>query len=277
MRPLGITVNAPTRSLARTLLQLAPPVLLSIGGAVGLVAASRRFIALTTLAPSNDVVGNYLQTLGTIYAVLLAFVVYVVWTQFNEVRAAIDREANEARDLFRTVGALPEPMRGATREALVAYARGVLDEEWEAMRRCDGQALLRCAALLEGAWAALRAFEPASEGHKALYSEALQRFNDLSDARTLRISAGSTRIPMALRVLLYAGAMVLVASMAMFGVRSFAVHAVIAGALAGSLSHLLVIVEDLDHPFAGNWQVSRGPFVRFLASAEEERTRDLSA
>lgn len=44
----------------------------------------RRFVPGDALAASNEVAGNYLQTLGTIYAVLLAFTVVVVWQQFND-------------------------------------------------------------------------------------------------------------------------------------------------------------------------------------------------
>lgn len=256
--------------LSRTLALLLPPVLGTMALAEAGLVAARRTAPLRVLERSNDVVGNYLQTVGTIYAVLLAFVVYVVWTQFNEVRTLVDREANEVRDLHRTVGALPDPTRAEVRAALARYVRAVLDEEWESMRRNGGGgALPRCSALLEEAWAALGRFDGERGCHAALFSEALQRFNDLSDARVLRLSAASQRIPAALRILLYVGATALIMSMYLFGVGSFAVHALLTGALAGSLSHLLVLVEDLDHPFAGNWQVSRVPFEQLLGAMED--------
>ena len=59
------------------------------------------------LKANNEVAGNYLQTLGTIYAVLLAFVVFVVWQQHNETRSAVESEANELSDFYRTIRALP--------------------------------------------------------------------------------------------------------------------------------------------------------------------------
>ena len=101
---------------------------------VGL-GAVRHVVAQAWLKETNDVVGNYLQTLGTIYAVLLAFVVYVVWGQFNEARALVDREANEVLDLYRTVEALHGPERCAVRDGLRRYVDAVIDEEWGAMAR----------------------------------------------------------------------------------------------------------------------------------------------
>src|SRR5262245_59747342 len=55
----------------------------------------------TALRASNNEVGNCIQALGTIYAVVAAFVVYVVWGQFNDARTQVEREASEVADLFR--------------------------------------------------------------------------------------------------------------------------------------------------------------------------------
>jgi len=90
------------RSIGRTIAALSRPVVGSMALAVGGLVLFRGVAPFEVLRKSNDVVGNYLQTLGSIYAVLLAFVMFVVWTQFNDARANVDREANELLDLFRT-------------------------------------------------------------------------------------------------------------------------------------------------------------------------------
>lgn len=252
-----------TRAAAlRTVRRLAPPVTAAMGISVVGLWAVRRVVPAGAVRAANDVVGNYLQTLGTVYAVLLAFVVFVVWSQFNEVRTLIDREANEAQDLHRTVGGLPDAVRAHVQSAVSRYVHAVLHDEWPAMDHCHEARFDGASRVLEDAWRRLCAFEPETEVQRALYGEALQRFNDLSDARTLRRSAASMRIPLALRMLLYTGAAVLVASMYLFDVPGFRVHAMITAALAGSLSHLLYIVEDLDRPFGGDWQVPRDSWER---------------
>lgn len=240
--------------------------LLPVGSAMVLAVtglyAVRRAVSADALREANDVVGNYLQTLGGVYAVLLAFVVFVVWSQFNEVRSLVDREANEVQDLHRTVGGLPDTLREPVQAAIVRYVRTVLADEWPAMDHCHEVRFDGASRMLETSWSALCAFDPLTDTHRALYTEALGRFNDLSDTRSLRRSAASTRIPLALRMLLYSGATVVVGSMYLFAVRSFAVHAIITGALAGSLSHVLYVIEDLDRPFGGDWQVSRAAWER---------------
>ncbi len=73
----------------KTVKALLRPVLLGIAMAEAGLLVVRTCVSSSDLHNTNDVVGNYLQTLGTIYAVLLAFVVYVVWSQFNETRTYV--------------------------------------------------------------------------------------------------------------------------------------------------------------------------------------------
>jgi hypothetical protein len=230
--------------------------------AVGGLWASRGFLPQDLLARTNDSVGNYLQTLGTIYAVLLAFVVYAVWTQFNETRTLVEREANDVVDVFRTTQGLPEPIRSTMRDHLESYVDDVLKNEWPAMSRCDLGSLEAGGKRLDAAWSELRAFEPANDRDTALFTETLGRFNHLFDVRTLRLTSACQRVPLALRLLLHTGALMVIASLYLFAVESFAIHILITVATAGAISHILYIVDDLDNCFAGEWQISPHPFER---------------
>jgi hypothetical protein len=223
---------------------------------------TRLLVPRELLARTADPAGDYLQTLGTIYAVLQAFVVFVVWTQFNEARSFVEREANELMDLFRTTQALPEPHCEAMREHLAAYVDAVLGEEWQAMSRRDGAAFERVNERLELAWEELRRFSPKDQRDAAIFGEALGRFNELFDARTLRITSACTRVPLALRLLLHTGAFMMITSMYLLYVDDFTVHAIITVAVAGAISHILYIVDDLDDAFGGEWQVSQSSLER---------------
>src|SRR5262249_44536761 len=236
----------------QTVAALTPPVVTAIAMSIAGLIVVRR-LAPESARGINDVVGNYLQTLGTIYAVLLAFVVFVVWNQFNATRELVEREANEVLDLFRTAKGFAPEVRRPLQHQLRAYVEEVLCREWPAMSKgvplADdaGEPLDRLGIVL------LR-FEPVSESHCALYSQMLERFNDLSDLRAERVLASRTRIPLALRILIYTGAVMTVASTYIFGIDSFAVHAIVAGALAGAISHVIYLIGDLDAAFAGDWQ-----------------------
>jgi hypothetical protein len=259
-----------SKQLKATLLAMFP----WVGGACVLSLAglflARQLIPEAQLRQSNDSVGNYLQTLGTIYAVLLAFVVFVVWQQFNDARGQVEREANELLDLIRTVRGLPDQIRARFLERAAGYVQVVLTQEWERMACPRDDGFEEGSLELERMWDLLVAYEPSSECHKSLYDEALARFNDLSDARVNRLNASRLRIPQALRLLLYAGAVATVASLYLFAVDSPVIHALMTATLASAIAHVLYVIHDLDDCFRGQWQVPRAPFQRveaYLASA----------
>lgn len=250
-------------------------VVISAASALSLVGllAVRRLVPPGALLASNDVVGNYLQTLGSIYAVLLAFVVYVVWAQFNEVRALIDREANEVLDLYRTVEALHGPERCAVRDGLRRYVDEVLGPEWRAMERCRVERSEEAGHVLDDTWDALHVFEPRTPREVALFDECLKRYNDLSDVRADRLSSAVARIPSALHLLLYGGAVIVVGSMWLFHVDNGWIHALITSAMAGAISHVLFVIHDLDDPFSGSWRVDPEPFVRVQRYMHRDRLK----
>jgi hypothetical protein len=260
-----------SRRTWRTLGAVARVVVPAIALAEAGLLLVRGLVPQAALRGANDVLGNYLQTLGTIYAVLLAFVVFVVWTQFNDARQAVEREANELLDLYRTAHALPAGARDQLQGHLAVYADLVLAREWDAMACGDLGAFADGAALIDRVAAALRDCEPTCSAHEICYAEMLARFNDLSDARANRITAACLRVPLALRIFLYTGAVMTLGSLYLFTVETLFLHAIMSGAMAGMLSHILYVIRDLDNPFAGDWQVPRTAFTgireRFTANA----------
>jgi len=250
------------RRLLLSVIRLLPVVLGTSLVVVGLLWLVRRWLPLDGLRDSSDEVGNYLQTVGTVYAVLLAFVVSAVWSQFNESRSVVEREATEIVDLVRSTDGFPRERRAALHGALLDYVDAVISREWRAMAAGDESTMEAVGRTLDQVWADLYSFEPATECQKTLHAEALGRFNDLSDARTTRLTAARARMPFGLKLLLYVGATVTIASMALLAVDSFAIHATITGALAGAVSHILYLVADLDDAFNGFYHVSSAPFER---------------
>jgi len=246
----------------RTLFHLTPVV-----GAVSVVSVAG-LLVFRTIAPMADLhaaaneLGNYLQTVGGIYAVLLAFVVYVVWGQFNEARGYLDREATALVDLHRTSSGLPPRSRAAIQSGLRDYVDAVLRDEWPAMACGDEATIDRVAELLEHVWLAIHACKPQNECQHTVYGEVLGRFNQLTDLRTSRLSAARARIPYAMTILLYTGGLLTVGSVYLLAFDKLWLHALVTAALAGAIAHILFLIRDLDDAFAGDWQVAKAPFER---------------
>jgi hypothetical protein len=230
-----------------------------MAAAVAGLVAVRACVPPDALQPSNDVGGGYLQTVGTIYAVLLAFVVFVVWTQSNDARRLVVRQADELADVLRITAVLPGPVGGRVAAAARAYAREVADGEWP--RLAAGGSGPRATELFDRLWAELAAFEPATPREEALFGEAVARLSEAGDARADLLHAGEVRLPVLLWLLLLSGAVGTVGSMYLFGVERFWPLAAMTASLAGAVSFMLFLIRDLDNPFTGDWQVRPDPLL----------------
>jgi hypothetical protein len=245
-----------------TLLRLTPVVALaSVASVVGLIAF-RAFAPIDVLSGSSNELGNYLQTVGAIYSVLLAFVVYVVWGQYNDARVYIDREACALLDLHRTASGLPDDTRIAVHHHLREYVDAVLRDEWLAMARHDEAGIERVGHKLDEVWIAIHGCSPTTFCHQTMYSEVLSRFNDVTDLRTSRLTSARFRIPLTMKILLFTGALIITGSMYLVYIPDLWLHALVTAALAGAIAHILYLILDLDDAFAGNWRVAKAPFER---------------
>ena len=238
----------------RTITVLCLTVAGSMAVSVAGLLAFRAVVSPAFLLPSNEICGGYLQTIGTIYAVLLAFVVFVVWTQANDVRRLIERQADELADVLRITRAFHASAASGVLAAARAYAREVADNEWPLLT--TGQSSPKAQELLEQTWNALSAIEPATVREEVLFSEAVSRFSEFGDARADLIHCGRVRLPVLLWLLLLSGGAGTVGSMYLFGAEQFWPVAVMTALLAGAVSFMLFLIRDLDNPFQGDWHVS---------------------
>jgi hypothetical protein len=252
----------------RTTLRLTALVsVVSVVSIVGLVVF-RNVVDTELVRSSGDSLGTYLQTVGGIYAVLLAFVVVIVWGQFNDARSYVNREATTLTDLYRLATGLPDNARDVVQQGLRDYVDGVLADEWHAMTKNDVSTIEKIGQRLDRVWSAIHTCMPLNECQHTIYSEVLSRFNELTDLRTNRLVAASTKIPVAMNVLLYTGAVIMVFSIYLLPFDRFWLHAAVTGAFAGAIAHILFLIYDLDDAFAGDYMVDKGPFVRARKSFE---------
>jgi hypothetical protein len=120
----------------------------------------------------------------------------------------------------------------------------------------------KVAAHLDRAWSAIHTCMPLNDCQYTVYGEVLGRFNDLTELRTNRIVAATSKIPVAMNVLLYTGALIMIFSIYMMPFDKFWLHATVSAAFAGAIAHILFLIYDLDDAFAGDYQVGKAPFER---------------
>jgi hypothetical protein len=95
----------------------------------------RRFVALDRLTINNEIAGFKFATVGVLYAVLLAFVIIVVWEKFTNAEVTVVHEAGSAENVFRLSQGLGDVTGADLRRAVASYLKAVINDDWPAMNK----------------------------------------------------------------------------------------------------------------------------------------------
>ena len=84
------------------------PLAVSILGTLGLLYLVRRIPAANGLRVNNDILGVYFALIGTIYAIIMAFMLASVWTRFDQASSQAEQEAATLVNMFHLSDGLPD-------------------------------------------------------------------------------------------------------------------------------------------------------------------------
>ncbi|MDZ4234107.1 MAG: DUF4239 domain-containing protein [Dietzia sp.] len=228
-------------------------VLVIVGLSVGGLLVFRKLVSHTRLENSTAVSGTMFQLAGVLYAVLVAFVVVVVWEQFGDAEDASSREAAAIADLMRDSAALPAASQEPIQQSLIAYTRHVIQDEFPRMHR--GEKVAERSDELNTVWDNYLQVQPETRNEIAFFDHAINRLSDLDTDRKTRVSTGDASVPGELWVLLVGGGGVVMAFTFLFGTRDLLLHALAVGLTSALLAFVLYLIFALEHPFVGELSV----------------------
>ena len=254
--------------LRELLLEFSTPllVMLIVGGSalLGIVSTYlvRRFIDERIHQANNEVAGFIFAAVGVIYGVLIAFMVLVVWEEFQTARVIVEQEANLAVNIFRLGQALPEPDSGLVQETIIEYTQQVIQSEWHTME--TGQASESVDAALEKLWTVHRQID-FDKAKGTFHPEHLFKLlNELGNTRRLRLLESRTEIPPLMYSLLISGAVVTIGFTLFLRAPNLRAHLLMAGMFAGLVAFVLLLIVELDNPFLGEIRVQPTAFQQAL-------------
>ena len=201
--------------------------------------------------------------IGNIYAVMFAFVIFVIWGQFTDVENFIMRECNSLRDLLRFGEYLNRDASHTIRRAVTDYVHRALKSEWEALgeRRRDRQTEKSFSELVD----AVVEIVPSTPAEAVIHGRLIDVARRTGEHRDDRLTKSLTQIPPTLIRLVDT-----MASALLLLVFVYPFHHALAGlACFGLLAFVLflanLVMRDTDNPFQGIWNVSSKPFSDLLA------------
>jgi hypothetical protein len=206
----------------------------------------------------RELASCYFHIIGTLYAVLIAFAIYVVWGGFKEAGTNLAHEATEVADLSRLSTAMPDELRKNITTALMEYLNAVADDEFPAMQQ--GRSSDRTWTAVQRLWDVYGNAQPDTPRLQAYFNESLRHLTQLSDLRRTRLFASRGVVPQILWCLLTVAGVLLVGFAYFVGHEGIATQAMMTACLAGVLSFSMFLILSLNHPYSGVDHVIPEPF-----------------
>jgi len=222
--------------------------LFSVGG----LAVVRRWVLprLQVRIEDSEFTGAMVQAIMVFYGLAVALIAVSVWQTYSDVSKIISQEATAIASLYRDVSTYPGPIRSELQEELRDYVDYVIRQAWPLQQK--GEVPAGGVDLMNRFQATLTAFEPATEGQKILHGETLRAYNQMIQARRLRLDAIHTALPGVLWIVIGAGAFISLSASFFFKVEDVRLHGILVVLLATFIGLVIFMIFALDRPFRGD-------------------------
>lgn len=222
-----------------------------------------RLVPVAVRRAHNDVAGFVFAAVAVMYGVLLAFVVIIVWEQYDETRTSTLEESSAALSLHHAMEAYADTTHlPVFRAAVLAYLRGVVDQEFPAMAELSHPPATNAA--LEAMWERAERLSPSLPREQVLYQELIDRLNQLEGLRAQRLNEAHDQLPHAVWLAIIPGAMLTIGFVFLMGTENANAQALMVGVLAALIGVVLYVIIELDHPFSGSVRIGSDDFQQVI-------------
>ncbi|BDS05027.1 hypothetical protein NT6N_00670 [Oceaniferula spumae] len=250
------------------------PILLTGLVTAGLTWLARHYLQYEDMENDVGVWGGYFTVFGVIYAIVAGFLLVEVLGRYGSLSNTIEAELNaieSLRDYLVYLGDEGKSSHSCIREALIDYLKSVRDEEWAAMGSEEGMVDSDTSDELYAIMRSIKNSIEPSHTDGVVYAALIDQSSEIAVQRTLRISLANQKLPLRLRILLIFMGVVLSAGFLLMPVMNLYVHLLMTTTLAMAIHLLSQIIDDLDHPFHGVWNLDRTALEQLIARFESNQ------
>jgi Protein of unknown function (DUF4239) len=211
----------------------------------------------------NDIIATIFNKAGAIFGIMIAFVVVILWQEYNKSRDNALKEGTEALELYRDLSLYPNPKKATKAiKSLVEFANLVIAEEYPAM------AAMRMSQATEQELTNLRNevhnIIPQKTREQILYNKILRDFESLSRLRQNRLLSMESSLPFIVWAVLIAGTIIMIMFSIFLGCEKLWLHILMTSMLAIILANAFYLIIELDYPFMGDLCAKPTSYIEML-------------
>ncbi len=234
----------PMNSYVLGLIVVVVSTLLAVGG----MLLVRRIVDLKTLNSYHEVAGYFLSIIGTLYAVLLGFVIVDAMNNLQNARMVAEQEANALCNIYLVSDGLSQGCRNRLRFACSKYADAVINDEWRTMRL--GESSPKAVVAIMGLWTTAARFKPSDPGEEGVHQTILAEMGNLSNNSRDRLVGSAHGVAPLMWAVLILGGVFTVLFTYFFGTASVGAQVVMTVIVSITLSLNVFLVFVFGYPYA---------------------------
>ena len=239
------------------MLQMPPFLLFFLISTLGAVLAgvatilTRKYVRIKILKSHNEVTGFLFLAIAGFYALLISFVIFVVFGQYNATHSNVSREGSLALGLYRDIKFYPDTTE--SKQLLVVYLDfvfNVIDEEFPNMERMKPSR--KTPESFNKVFFEMEHLHPQNPFQVQLIAQMFGHLNELAAYRGLRTSSMETEIPPPIWLPMIFGAIITIICALLMDIEHTRMHIGLNALLGSFIGMLLFTIILLDHPYTGS-------------------------
>ena len=232
------------------------------------VAVTRKHLKRHVAEGHNDVLVPMFLMAGTIYAVLLGFLVIAVWETYESAKDNVAEEAATLVSLYRETDGMQKPEGDKMRSLIREYAEAVITDEWKTQAE-SGQASNKARRAIGDMDREFTSMDPKVKVlDEQINSAFLTTVSQVVADRNRRNFQSRESLSWVMWFGAVGGGLIVVAmSVLLFMDRTWP-HVLMSAAMTALIGILLFIMLVMNHPFAGDLGISSEPFESTLKTLD---------
>jgi len=218
---------------------------------------------------SNDVASAIFNRAGAIHGIILAFVVIVLWQQYDKAYEDALEEGNQAQELYRDLSLYPNQKQvQPARQSLSKFVNLVVKNEYPAMSQMETSPATEQG--MGDLWTNIVKITPQTPQEQILYAKIIRTLESLSQLRGRRLMELETQLHGLFWAALILGSLVILLFSAFFGAEKLWLHAVLTSLLAVIIGTTYFLIIELDYPFLGQISVEPSSYLVLLETISQK-------
>lgn len=246
----------------RILIKIITPLLISGVFSALILLSVKEYVQYGEIFEDVAAWSAFFSVYGIVYAIVAGFLLVTVLTKYGDLNQTIENELNAietVRDFLTYLDDEKKEAKMSIKDALSNYTSSVLNKEWPEMsdphEPMDSDTSEELYEIMRNS----KKITVDTEGDGIVFTAMIENISDITKLRTRRIALANERLPPRLKLLMTLMSIVIIAAFILLGVNNIYIHITILVSLSISINLLNIIIEDLDHPFYGIWNINQLP------------------